>query len=496
MIVNHTDNIRDYIRPGLRAHLVGIGGVSMAPLAEVLHGAGVIVSGSDWHESDKVDHLRSLGIQVFVGPQKAENIAGTGCVIRTAAAHDDTPEIAAARAAGIPVFERAQAWGSIMQDYKNALCISGTHGKTTTTSMCTQIIMAAGMDPTVMIGGTLPLLGSGHRVGRGDTIILESCEYCNSFLSFFPTIAVILNIEADHLDFFKDLADVEHSFRAFADRIPDGGLIIANCEDENTMLTLAGEIRPILTFGVEKGDVHAENLTFDHGCGEFDAVHDGKVYAHIKLAVPGIHNVKNALAAAASAMSLHVPGSAVEQGLRDFRLPGRRFEHKGEYNGAQVYDDYAHHPGELHGLQAGHLRLPAPHLFPHPRAVRRLREGAPPPGRHRAGRDLRRPGDQYPRHLLQRSGGADPRQRLLPHAGRRHRRPPPSGPARGPDPHRGRGRHLHRRRKAAGKVKKVKKSPTDQIGQSGIFIYRRFSKQVRFSQMRFWKWNMVLPTVR
>ena len=350
MIVNHTDNIRDYIQPGLRAHLVGIGGVSMAPLAEVLHGAGVIVSGSDWHESDKVDHLRSLGIQVFVGPQKAENIAGTGCVIRTAAAHDDNPEIAAARAAGIPVFERAQAWGSIMQDYKNALCISGTHGKTTTTSMCTQIIMAAGMDPTVMIGGTLPLLGSGHRVGRGDTIILESCEYCNSFLSFFPTIAVILNIEADHLDFFKDLADVEHSFRAFADRIPDGGLIIANCEDENTMLTLAGEIRPILTFGVEKGDVHAENLTFDHGCGEFDAVHDGKVYAHIKLAVPGIHNVKNALAAAASAMSLHVPGSAVEQGLRDFRLPGRRFEHKGEYNGAQVYDDYAHHPGELAAL--------------------------------------------------------------------------------------------------------------------------------------------------
>ena len=350
MIVNHTDNIRDYIQPGFRAHLVGIGGVSMAPLAEVLHGAGVIVSGSDWHGSDKVDHLRSLGIQVFVGPQKAENIQGTGCVIRTAAAHDDNPEIAAARAAGIPVFERAQAWGSIMQDYKNALCISGTHGKTTTTSMCTQIIMAAGMDPTVMIGGTLPLLGSGHRVGRGNTIILESCEYCNSFLSFFPTIAVILNIEADHLDFFKDLADVEHSFRAFADRIPDGGLIIANCEDENTMLTLAGETRPILTFGVEKGDVHAENLTFDRGCGEFDAVYDGKVYAHIKLSVPGIHNVKNALAAAASAMSLHVPGSAVEQGLRDFRLPGRRFEHKGEYNGAQVYDDYAHHPGELAAL--------------------------------------------------------------------------------------------------------------------------------------------------
>ena len=343
-------NISDYLRPGRRAHLVGIGGVSMAPLAEVLHGAGLVITGSDWHESDKVEHLRSLGIQVFVGPQRAENIEGADCVIRTAAAHDDNPEIAAARAADIPVFERAQAWGSIMRDYKNALCISGTHGKTTTTSMCTHIIMAAGMDPTVMIGGTLPLLGSGHRVGRGDTIILESCEYCNSFLSFFPTIAVILNIEADHLDFFKDLADVEHSFRAFADLVPPGGLIVANCEDANTMATLAGETRPMLTFGVERGDVHAENLTFHHGCGEFDAVCDGAVYAHIKLSVPGIHNVKNALAAAAASAALHVPGAAVEQGLAAFRLPGRRFEHKGEYNGAQVYDDYAHHPGELAAL--------------------------------------------------------------------------------------------------------------------------------------------------
>ena len=335
------EQIRDYIKPGCRAHLVGIGGVSMAPLAEVLHGAGVIVSGSDWHESDKVAHLRSLGIQVAVGPQRAENIAGAGCVIRTAAAHDDNPEIAAARSAGIPVFERAQAWGSIMQEYKNALCISGTHGKTTTTSMCTHIIMAAGLDPTVMIGGTLPLLGAGHRVGRGDTIILESCEYCNSFLSFFPTVAVILNIEADHLDFFRDLNDVEHSFRAFADRIPENGVIVANCEDQNTVDTLRGETRPLVTFGVERGDIHTENLCFDHGLARFDVVRDGAFFTHIELSVPGMHNVKNAVAAAAAAVS---------QGLAAFRLPGRRFEHKGAYHGAQVYDDYAHHPGELKAL--------------------------------------------------------------------------------------------------------------------------------------------------
>ena len=344
------EQIRDYIKPGCRAHLVGIGGVSMAPLAEVLHGAGVIVSGSDWHESDKVEHLRSLGIQVAVGPQRAENIAGAGCVIRTAAAHDDNPEIAAARSAGIPVFERAQAWGSIMQEYKNALCISGTHGKTTTTSMCTHIIMAAGLDPTVMIGGTLPLLGAGHRVGRGDTIILESCEYCNSFLSFFPTVAVILNIEADHLDFFRDLNDVEHSFRAFADRIPENGVIVANCEDQNTVDTLRGETRPMVTFGVERGDIHTENLCFDHGLARFDVVRDGAFFTHIELSVPGMHNVKNAVAAAAAAMVLKVPAAAVSQGLAAFRLPGRRFEHKGAYHGAEVYDDYAHHPGELKAL--------------------------------------------------------------------------------------------------------------------------------------------------
>ena len=345
-----TVNVRNYMKPGCRVHLVGIGGVSMASLAEVLHGAGVKVSGSDWNESATVKRLRSLGIRVFTGPQKAENIEGAACIIRTAAAHDDNPEIAAARKAGIPVFERAAAWGAIMQDYKNALCISGTHGKTTTTSMCTHIFMAAEADPTVMIGGTLPLLGADYRVGKGDTIILESCEYCNSFLSFFPTVAVILNIEADHLDFFKDLEDVEHSFRAFADRISENGVIVANCEDENTMAALAGEERPMLTFGLDQGDVHAANLEFDNGLPSFDVVYRGQVYAHVELPVPGVHNVKNALASSAAAIALDLPGSAVEQGLRDFRLPGRRFEYKGEFNGAKIYDDYAHHPGELASL--------------------------------------------------------------------------------------------------------------------------------------------------
>ena len=342
-------DIRPYIAPGRRAHLIGIGGVSMAPLAEVLHGAGMAITGSDMRESPAVEHLRSLGIPIHNG-HRAANLGGAELVIRTAAAHDDNPEVAAAHAAGVPVFERAQAWGAIMRGYKHALCISGTHGKTTTTSMCTHIIMAAGLDPTVMIGGTLPLLGAGHRVGKGDTIILESCEYCNSFLSFFPTVAVILNIEADHLDFFKDLEDVEKSFRAFADLVPEGGRIIANRDDENTMRTLAGEERPVTTFGLAEGDIHAADLTWNKGLPTFDVVCRDQVYAHVSLSVPGLHNVKNALAAAASAIALGVPGEAVERGLAQFRGAGRRFEHKGTYHGAEVYDDYAHHPGELRAL--------------------------------------------------------------------------------------------------------------------------------------------------
>ena len=330
-----TRNIRDYLRPGKRAHLVGIGGVSMASLAEVLHGAGVAVTGSDQRESATVLHLRKLGIEVVIG-HLPESVQGADCVVRTAAVHDGNPEIAAALKGGIPVFERAQAWGAIMQGYKNALCISGTHGKTTTTSMCTHIFMAAQADPTVMIGGTLPLLEACHRVGHGDTIILESCEYCNSFLSFYPTVAVILNVEADHLDFFKDLEDVERSFRKFADRVPENGLIVANCEDENTMRVLEGETRPVLTFGVEAGDVHGANLTMDHGFGSFDVIYQGERYAHLDLSVPGTHNVKNAIAAAAAAIALDIPGKAVEDGMRDFRLPGRRFEYKGTYHGAEL----------------------------------------------------------------------------------------------------------------------------------------------------------------
>ena len=340
--------ISDFFVPGTRAHLVGIGGVSMCPLAEVLRDKGLVIQGSDMSESDTVQHLRSLGIPVAVG-HNADNLGDCDLVIRTAAVHDGNPEIAGAVARGIPVYERAQAWGAIMRHYPNALCVAGTHGKTTTTSMCTHVFMAAEADPTVMIGGTLPLLRSGYRVGQGDTIILESCEYCNSFLSFFPTVAVILNIEEDHLDFFKDLEDIKASFRRFAQLTPPEGRVVANADDKNTMDALAG--LSLFTFGFSEGaDCRAENLASRQGRGDFDVVVDGALYTHLSLDVAGRHNVYNALAAAAAAYVLGVPGEAVRRGLEAFSGAGRRFEYKGEVNGARIYDDYAHHPGELHAL--------------------------------------------------------------------------------------------------------------------------------------------------
>ena len=335
-----------YLVPGKHIHLIGIGGVSMRPLGLVLRGMGMTVTGSDMNSSVSTDELIAKGIAVRIG-HRAENIEGADCIIRTAAAHNDNPEIAAARAMGIPVFERAQAWGVIMREYKNAICVSGTHGKTTTTSMITHIFMEAQRDPTVMIGGYLPLLNATHRVGNGDTIIMESCEYCDSFLNFYPTVAIINNIEADHLDYFKDLAAVERSFRKFAGLVPRTGFVIANGDDANTVETLSDV--NYLSFGIDaKNDIHPEKLSED--LRSFDIICRGKRFCHVDLAVYGRHNVYNALAAAAAAYVMGVEGSAVSAGLASFTGAGRRMEFKGRFNGADVYDDYAHHPGELHAL--------------------------------------------------------------------------------------------------------------------------------------------------
>jgi len=322
----------------------------MAPLAEALLGAGLRVTGSDMAESLTTERLRALGIPVAIG-HTAVHIGDANCIVRTAAAREDNPEVVAARAQGLPVFERAEAWGYIMRQYKNAVCIAGTHGKTTTTSMTTHILLAADLDPTVMIGGTLAKLQAGHRVGGGNTIVLESCEYYNSFHNFSPTVAVVLNVEADHLDYFKDLAEVQASFQTFAGLVPPDGCIIANGDDQNTMDALRPLNRPLMTFGLGEGNrARAVNIARHEARTTFDVTLDGVVYAHIDLPIPGDHNVSNALAAVAVAIFLGLPSEAVQEGLADFTGAGRRFEYKGERNGAKIYDDYAHHPSELRAL--------------------------------------------------------------------------------------------------------------------------------------------------
>ena len=340
-MVNQNKKIEGFLQPGKHVHLVGIGGVSMRPLGLVLKGMGMTVTGSDMNSSMSTDELIAQGIPVSIG-HKSENIRGADCIIRTAASHNDNPEIAAARAAGIPVFERAQAWGEIMKSYKNAVCISGTHGKTTTTSMMTHILMAAEADPTVMIGGYLPLLHAGHRVGHGDTIVLESCEYCDSFLNFYPTLAVVLNVEADHLDYFKDLEDVQDSFHKFAMLATSG--VISNGDDPHTIQSMEGIDH--ITFGLNPGNrITAANMCPDWR--HFDVICDGKFYCHLDMGVLGKHNALNALAAAGAAWMMGIPGEAVSRGLESFHGAGRRMEYKGVFNGADVYDDYAHHPDEV-----------------------------------------------------------------------------------------------------------------------------------------------------
>ena len=338
---NPSQEIKQYIQPGRHVHLVGIGGVSMRPLGLVLKGMGLLVTGSDMNSSVSTDELIAQGIHVSIG-HRADNIQGADCIIRTAAAHNDNPEIQAARAAGVPIFERAQAWGVIMQEYKNAICFSGTHGKTTATSMMTHILMAAEWDPTVMIGGYLPMLHAGHRVGHGDTIVLESCEYCDSVLNFYPTLAVVLNIEADHLDYFKDLKAIEHSFHQFAELATDR--ILVNGDDANTLEAMEG--LSYVTFGLgEQNRIRAVNTSADWQ--HLDVLCDGQLYCHLDLKVLGRHNVLNALSAAGAAWLLSVPGEAVSAGLATFTGANRRLQFKGKFNGADVYDDYAHHPGEL-----------------------------------------------------------------------------------------------------------------------------------------------------
>ena len=267
-------------------HLVGIGGVSMSALAEVLNFKGFVVVGSDMNEGEHIERLRRLGIKISVG-HKSENVVGADIVIRTSAIHDDNPEIVKANELGLHIVERAEAWGEIMRDYKNVLCIAGTHGRTTTTSMCTHIALEARLDPQVMVGANLPIIGGNLRVANGDLFIAESCEYCNSFLSFAPTVAVVSNVEEDHLDFFSGIDDIINSFRKFCELVPEDGCVVYNADDVNACRVVENLNKNILSFGIDNGDVRAEKMAVTEKGVSFTLTRNGEDLVEIDLTVSG-----------------------------------------------------------------------------------------------------------------------------------------------------------------------------------------------------------------
>ena len=330
-------------------HFIGIGGISMSGLAEILMKEGFTVSGSDNKESSLTDHLTDKGAVIFYG-QKASNIIdGINVVVYTAAIHEDNEEFMEAKRQGLPMLSRAELLGQLMTNYDTPIAVSGTHGKTTTTSMLSHIFLAGDMDPTISVGGILKAIHGNIRVGSSGLFVTEACEYTNSFLHFFPKISVILNIDADHLDFFKDLDDIRHSFRLFAELLPEDGTLVINGDIENLSYITDGLACRVVTFGREASlDYSASDIQYDEqGNASFDLIRHGIPSGHVTLSVGGEHNVYNALSAIAVADLLGVSAETIQEGLLSFHGTDRRFEYKGEFNGITVIDAYAHHPTEI-----------------------------------------------------------------------------------------------------------------------------------------------------
>lgn len=325
--------------------MIGIGGSGMYPLAQILHAKGYHITGSDNNETDTLRAVRAMGIEVFMG-QRAENIKGADLIIHTAAIMQDNPELIAAKASGVPVLERSDLLGIVTSWYKNAVCVSGTHGKTTVTSMITQILKQGGMDITAYIGGKLPIIGGSGCVGTSDTMVCEACEFVDHFLKLSPDIAVVLNVDADHLDYFGTLDNVIASFRKFCTL---AGRVIANGDDANTRKAIDGLDKKIITFGYsEDNDWYAKNVNKVNGLlTEFDIYRNGELFTKARLHIPGVHNVLNAVAAAAAAYMSGADAEMIAAGLDSFHGAKRRFEKYGEVGGITVCDDYGHHPAEL-----------------------------------------------------------------------------------------------------------------------------------------------------
>lgn len=330
-------------------YFIGIGGISMSGLAEILADRGCIVSGTDIKETPVTKHLESLGIHINFG-HKAENITDdVDLVVYTAAIHPDNPEFRAATAKNIPLMDRAHLLGEIMAEYNNSVAVAGTHGKTTTTSMVSEILLAANTDPTITVGGILPTIGSNLKIGHSPYFVAEACEYFDSFLQFEPMVGVILNVESDHLDYFKNLENIRRSFHAFAQRVPENGAVIINQAIENVDELTAGLNCAVKTFGLENGAAwQAKNIIHEpDGKNTFDVYYKGELFGNFHLNVPGDHNIMNALASIASAHYLGISVADCRKGLLHFTGTERRFQRKGEKNGVVVIDDYAHHPTEI-----------------------------------------------------------------------------------------------------------------------------------------------------
>lgn len=345
-----------------RIHFIGIGGSGMCPLAEILHHEGYLLSGSDNNESDTLARIRALGIPVAMG-QRAENIGDAEMVIYTAALLSDNPELVAAKQSGIPTFERAKLFGAISRLYKDCIGVCGTHGKTTVTSMITQILLKGGLDPSAVIGGRLPLIGSNGLVGKSEHFVCEACEFVDTFLELSPAVAVILNIDEDHLDYFKTLDNLIASFHKFAAMATDA--VIYNGDDRNTLTALNGvDGKARISFGfADTNDWYPADIEVRRGAFyAFDVMHGGERLGRIELQVPGRHNILNALAATAASMHAGADFAVCKTGLETFGGAGRRFERLGTFAGIDFIDDYAHHPAELRvtleaAMQMGYNRV-------------------------------------------------------------------------------------------------------------------------------------------
>ena len=333
-------------------HLIGIGGISMSGIAEILLNSGFIVTGSDISHSKIIDKLIQSGIKVTIGHDFI-NTRKANLVVYSAAIKQNDPELVEARKFRIPTIERGDFLGQITKLYKDTICISGTHGKTTTTSMVSLCFLEAEKDPTIQVGAILKPINGNYKVGNSDYFIIEACEYVESFLKFFPKSEIILNIDNDHLDYFKTLDNIKNAFIKYVKKLPDNGLLVVNGDDHNCLDLPQYTKATSITYGIENQNVdfHAQKLICDaDGCFQFEVYKNNKFYELFKLSIPGIHNVLNSLACIALCDKYGIDKKHIKNALFKFSGADRRFEYIGSYNGFDIYDDYAHHPTEIKAL--------------------------------------------------------------------------------------------------------------------------------------------------